>query len=266
MGAGEIGRGREPAVVVSGIGKSYMRGGRTLEVLRDLSLTVEEGEFVCLVGPSGCGKTTVLRGVAGLLPMTHGTIRVRGVEVRRPYPRVGMVFQSPVLMPWRTAIENVMLPTDLLRQSRASVRERASELLQLVGLEDWSAHYPDELSGGMQQRVAIARALMHDPWLLLLDEPFGALDQLTREAMNVEMTRIWRATRKTTMMTTHGIEEAVFLSDRVVVLAARPATVAGIVRVDLARPRDPAVRLSQPFNRLKGEVESLLRTSGGWQV
>ena len=225
------------AIEVADIAKFYpTREGKTV-ALSHLSFSVAPQEFVSVLGPSGCGKTTVLKIVAGLSRATSGQILVNGVPVTGPRRDIGIVFQTPALMRWRTAIQNVMLPVEILHLDQSKFRESAKKLLSLVGLRDFHNRLPSELSGGMQQRVAIARALIHDPAILLLDEPFSALDAMTRNQLNVELLRIWSERKKTSLLITHSIPEAVFLSDRVVVLSKRPAHVMEIVDVSLPRPR-----------------------------
>ncbi|MFG2556116.1 ABC transporter ATP-binding protein [Streptomyces sp. NPDC048581] len=220
------------------------RRSEPTHALTDIALTVRRGEFVSVVGPSGCGKTTLLKILGGIVPGSEGTVRVAGREVTGPLPEVGMVFQAATLLPWRTIVQNVMVPVELQRLDARVYRERAERLLALVGLDGFEDRYPHELSGGMQQRAGICRALVHDPAVLLMDEPFGALDTLTREHMNVELLRIWRESGQTVVLVTHSIPEAVFLSDRVVVLSPRPGRVAEIVDIDLPRPRALSVMTS----------------------
>jgi NitT/TauT family transport system ATP-binding protein len=223
-------------------------------------VAVEAAEFVSLVGPSGCGKSTLLNIVAGLLRPTAGEAYVNGRRVTGTPPEVGMMFQAPVLLDWRTARANVLLPVELAG-GRAAVRAaspRAEELLDLVGLAEFADRYPWELSGGMQQRVAICRMLVADPEVLLLDEPFGALDELTREHMNVEFDRIFSSAPKAALFVTHNIVESVFLSDRVVVMTPRPGRIAGVVDVPFARPRDPELVTEPEFQDLVREVRRLL--------
>jgi NitT/TauT family transport system ATP-binding protein len=217
--------------------KVYRLGTGRLLALDDVSLTVDTGQFVSLVGPSGCGKSTLLNIVGGLTQATSGRVRVHGREVRRPSREIGMMFQSPVLLPWRTNLDNVLLPIEVFGLERGRYVERARELLAAVGLQDFVDRYPWELSGGMQQRVAICRMLLYDPLVLLMDEPFGALDELSREFMNMELLRVWEARRKTVLFVTHSISEAVLLSDVVVVMSPRPGRVAELVPVKLPRPR-----------------------------
>ncbi len=224
-----------------------------LEALGDVTFDVYPGEFVSIVGPSGCGKTTLLKILAGLLAKSAGEIEVdeKRFDITR---EVGFVFQKPLLLHWRKVLDNVLLPVEILRMDRASVRKRAEELLDLVGLKGFENSYPNELSGGMQQRVSIARALIHDPKLLLMDEPFGALDAITRERMNLELLRIWQEAKKTILFVTHGINEAVFLSDRVIVLSSRPSRMVRALDIRLPRPRTLEVRTSPEFGRYTLEI------------
>ncbi len=212
--------------------------GEGIEALREISLEVPEGEFVCILGPSGCGKTTLLRIIAGLEAPTAGEVRVDGVPVTGPTPRLGMIFQDYSLYPWRRVIENVAFGLELAGTGKAERLERAREYLDLVGLSAFADAFPYELSGGMRQRVAVARALATDPAVVLMDEPFGALDAQTRNAMQLELLEIWARTRKTVLFVTHSVDEAVFLADRIVVLSARPGTVREVVEVCDPRPRD----------------------------
>lgn len=224
---------------VRGLQKIYRpRRSEPTHALSDVNFSVRKGEFVAIVGPSGCGKTTLLKILAGLIPRTSGTVKISGVDVDRPKREVGMVFQAPTLLPWRTILENVMVPAEVQKLDKAKHRKRALELLELVGLAGFEDKYPNELSGGMQQRAGICRALVHDPAVLLLDEPFGALDAMTREYMNLELLRIWRESGQTAVLVTHSIPEAVFLSDRVIVMTPRPGRIAEIIDIDLKRPRE----------------------------
>lgn len=217
--------------------------------LQEVNFDVAEGEFVSIVGPSGCGKTTLLKVVAGLLPPTRGEVFIRGREIRGAQRDVGMAFQNPNLLQWRDTIGNVMLPVEILRLDPAEYRQKCLELLKLVGLSGFESKFPWQLSGGMQQRVSLCRALIHDPSLLLMDEPFGALDAMTREEMNLELLRIWSVKRKTILFVTHSVPEAVFLSDRVLVLSKRPGTVIHVERVELPRPRSFDMLASPTFLR-----------------
>jgi NitT/TauT family transport system ATP-binding protein len=243
-----------PTIEVRGLRKTYVSRDGPVVTLDGVSFSVAPQEFVSVLGPSGCGKTTVLKIIAGLVPATDGVVRVDGVRVTGAQRKIGIVFQVPALMRWRTAIDNVMLPAEILRLDAAESRRRAGDLMRLVGLADFTAKYPNELSGGMQQRVAIARALVHDPSILLLDEPFSALDMMTRNQLNIELLRIWSERRKTSLLITHSIPEAVFLSDRVVVLGPRPANVLEIVPVPLPRPRSPEMRVSGEFIKIVDHI------------
>jgi len=226
-----------PVIALRGVTKEYRtRTGNVLAVT-DLTFQVQEREFVALLGSSGCGKSTVLKMIAGLIPPSGGEVLLKDRPVTEPLESVGMVFQSPVLLRWRTVLGNVLFPADALGRGRAGYRDRALELLKLVGLEGFEGKYPYELSGGMAQRVSLSRALLLDPDLMLMDEPFGALDALTREEMNLELLRIWEERRKTILFVTHSISEAVFLADRVLVMSARPGRIVAERTVDLPRPR-----------------------------
>ena len=215
----------------------HSRDGGSVVALHEVSLAVERNEFVSLVGPSGCGKSTMLRLVAGLIAPTRGRVEIDGSPVTEPRRDVGIVFQSPTLLPWADVTDNVLFPLRLMRELGPGSRARARALLELVGLEGFESRYPRELSGGMQQRAAICRALIHDPAILLMDEPFGALDALTREVMSIELLRIWTENPKTIVFVTHSIPEAVLLSDRVIVMSPRPGRIDEVVDVPLERPR-----------------------------
>jgi NitT/TauT family transport system ATP-binding protein len=232
---------------------TYATASGTVEAVRDITVDVSQGEFVALVGPSGCGKSTLLRILAGLRRATAGEVRVAGQTVTRPIPSVGMVFQSPVLLRWRTIRDNVLLPAELSSLDPRRYHARADELLSLVRLDGFGAKLPRELSGGMQQRASLCRALLLDPPLLLMDEPFGALDAMTRDELNLELLRVWgegSTKRKTIVFVTHSIPEAVFLADRVVVMTPRPGRVARIFDVPLPRPRTVATRAQAAFGAL----------------
>ncbi len=237
--------------------------GERIHALAGVSLSIAEGEFVTVVGPSGCGKTTLLRLLAGLDLCSGGEVLLGGARVSGPSRQVGMVFQAPVLLPWRTVLQNVLLPVEVFRLPPAEYRARALALLDAVGLGGFAEKYPFELSGGMQQRVAIVRALLFDPTVLLMDEPFGALDAMTREQMNLDLQQIWMSQRKTVAFITHSVPEAVFLGDRVVVMSARPGRVAKIVDVPLPRPRSLEVLGSEAFGRLTTAVRQMLTHAGG---
>jgi NitT/TauT family transport system ATP-binding protein len=241
------------------LGKLY-RSERAGEVvaLADVSFDIADGEFISLVGPSGCGKSTLLKILAGLLPYSGGSVAIAGRDLRGPTAQVGVVFQAPVLLPWRTIKENVLLPIEFRRLPMTTYKPRALELLAMVGLAGFEDRYPHELSGGMQQRAAIVRALVQDPPILLMDEPFGALDAMTREQMNLEVLRIWNDNRKTVVFVTHSIVESVFLSDRVFVMTPRPGTVAEIIDIDLPRPRELGIINTERFGAYAAHIRKLL--------
>jgi NitT/TauT family transport system ATP-binding protein len=254
-------------IVFDRVGMTYEAADGPVEALRDVSFPVGRGELLAIVGPSGCGKSTLLRILAGLQPRTTGRVTVGGREVTRPVPDVGMVFQAPVLLKWRSILDNVLLPAELAGLDPARYRERALALLELVDLAGFADKRPRELSGGMQQRASLCRALLLDPPLLLMDEPFGALDAMTRDEMNLELLRVWGEQsdgagggRKTILFVTHSIPEAVFLADRVAVATPRPGRIARLVEVDLPRPRTVELRASPEFGRLSLEIyEELTR-------
>ena len=252
-----------PLIAAAAVNQSYVSQDRSIvAALADITLDVAPGEFVTSDGPSGCGKTTLLRIMAGLLRPTSGAVRLLGRPVTGPSRDVGVVFQDPVLLPWRTVLDNVMLPVQVLGLDVTRFRARALELLALVGLSGFERKYPHELSGGMRQRVSLARALVHDPALLLMDEPFGALDAMTREAMNLELQRIWRESGKTVTFITHSISEAVFLGDRVVVMSPRPGRIADVVTVALGRPRDLDLMASDAFGVYTRKIRQALGPRG----
>jgi len=236
------------------------RGG-AYRALSDVDFDVSEGEFVSVVGPSGCGKSTLMKIIAGLIPYSSGVVEINGKRVVGPDRNVGVVFQDPLLLEWRNVIENIMLPIEVLRLPRDAYRARCDALLTMTGLAEFAGHYPRELSGGMQQRVAICRALVFDPGILLMDEPFGALDAMTRDYMNLELLRLWDQSRKTIVLITHSISEAVFLSDRVYVMSASPGTIKDIITIDLPRPRTldmtATPRFGQHVARIRAYFDAL---------
>ena len=256
----------QPIVRLSGVDKVFSRGGQHgTTALEGIDLEIGRGEFVSLIGPSGCGKSTLLRAIGDLTAPTRGQVTVNGktaAQARRDRD-YGIVFQAPVLFEWRSVEDNVKLPLEVIGRPSAERSARAKEMLELVELGDFTRHYPYQLSGGMQQRVAIARALAIEPALLLMDEPFGALDEMTRERMNSEVLRIWERTGTTIVFVTHSIPEAVFLSSRVVVMSARPGRITRVVDVDLPRPRDVETRESRRYFELVTEVREALRAGGG---
>jgi len=256
----------QAVVNLSGVGKTFSRGDQeTTVALEAIDLVIAQGEFVSLIGPSGCGKSTLLRVIGDLIHPTTGQVLVNGkpagrARLDRDY---GMVFQAPVLFEWRTVTGNVELPLEILGRPRAERKARAKEMLELVDLGEFAGHNPSQLSGGMQQRAAIARALAFEPALLLMDEPFGALDEMTRERMNSEVLRIWERTGTTVVFVTHSIPEAVFLSSRVVVMSARPGRITKVIDIDLARPRSEETRESPRYFELVTQVRETLRQRDG---
>jgi NitT/TauT family transport system ATP-binding protein len=248
-------------IEVRGLGKRYRTArGEEIVALRDLTASIPASAFVSVVGPSGCGKSTLLKIVAGIIPKTEGSISLDGQEVAGPNDKIGVAFQSPVLLPWRTVFDNVLLPVDAQRMPRAGYRDKAAELLRLVGLQGFEDKYPFELSGGMQQRASICRALITDPSVLLMDEPFGALDAMTREYMNVWLQGLWLDSRKSVLFITHSIPEAVFLSDLVIVMTARPGTMDELVEVDIPRPRTLQIMTSERFGAYVSRIRARFGT------
>ena len=245
-------------VQIAALRKIYQTRREEIEAIRNVDMAVRQGEFVSILGPSGCGKSTLLMAVGGLLPITAGTIEIDRDAVTGPRRDTGVVFQSPVLMPWRTIEKNVLFPIESLGLRVSDYRHGAASLLEMTGLDGFADNFPSELSGGMQQRVAICRALIHNPTLLLMDEPFSALDAITRDAMNQELLRIWQEFRKTVLFVTHSIREAVFLSDRVFVMSPRPAVISKIVEIDLPRPRALEIEETPEFNVYVAELRKAI--------
>ena len=241
-------------VRIEDLRKIYQTRRGNTEAIRSVHMGVRPGEFVSILGPSGCGKSTLLMVVGGLLPITEGKIVIDEISVTGPRRDTGVVFQSPVLMPWRSILNNVLFPVETLGLSRREYRPRAVQLLEMTGLSDFMQNYPSELSGGMQQRVAICRALIHNPSLLLMDEPFSALDAITRDNLNQELLRIWHEYQKTVLFVTHSIREAVYLSDRVYVMSPRPAVISRIVEIKLPRPRALSIQETPEFNAYVAEL------------
>ena len=252
----------EPVLEGRGIRHRYSGSQGALLALDGVSLAVGQGEFVAIVGPSGCGKSTLLRILGGLLPPSEGEVRLDGGRLTSPRRQVAFVFQAVNLMPWRTVLQNVTLPLEVAGVSRAQAEQRAAGLVRLVGLTGCEGVYPRALSGGMAQRVALARALVAEPEVLLLDEPFGSLDALNREQMNLELLRIWGTRRVTAVMVTHDLQEAVFLADRVLVMSPRPGRIESEVAVDLPRPRTVDVMYTEFFGALSRRVREAVQASG----
>lgn len=245
-------------ITIAGLEKRFKtRSGETVDALVNVNLDIREGEFLSIVGPSGCGKTTLLRILAGLETASTGLVQCDGVQIAGPRPDVGVVFQQATLLPWDTVLANVLLPAHLKGDKSEATRARAEGLLSFMGLKDFAKKYPFELSGGMQQRVSICRALMRDPRILLMDEPFGALDAMTREAMNMELMRVWSEEKKTIVFITHSIPEAVLLGDRVVVMSPRPGRISEIIDVDIGRPRSLQTMATPRFGEVCDHIRSI---------
>ena len=254
--------GRE-MIAVRRLSKRFGTAAAPVIALSDIDFAINEGELVVVVGPSGCGKSTLLRILAGLMPQSAGEAFLGGTPIAGPRRDIGVVFQSPVLFPWRSVLNNALLPVDVQGLGREKMRERAMGLLKLVGLEGFEHRFPWELSGGMQQRVALVRALIHDPALLLMDEPFGALDAMTRESMNQELQRIWMERKKTVLFITHSIGEAVYLADRVLVMTPRPGRIMDELKIDLPRPRGLEVMNTPEFGAYVKRIRVALNATGG---
>ena len=246
------------ALDIAGVTKTFGSGEQTVQALGPLDLAIEAGTFVSIVGPSGCGKTTLLRLIAGLEPPTEGRMRRYGAVLEGPSREVGIVFQDHVLFPWASVLENVLLPADVLGLPKASARERALWLLQLTGLKDFADHKPHMLSGGMKQRAAFCRALLADPQMLLLDEPFGALDALTREELSLELSRLWQDLGRTAVLITHDIDEAILLGDRIIVMSRRPGRIRLDMKIDLPRPRDVTTAKNPTFQEIRQTARNLI--------
>jgi NitT/TauT family transport system ATP-binding protein len=247
-----------PFIRVIDLAKRYDTRHGTIDAIQKVSFDVHEGEFISIVGPSGCGKSTLMKMIGKLLKPSSGTIHFSKLPANASSPDLGMVFQDAVLLPWRTVLENVCLPIEVMKLDRKKFEQRARDLIELVGLKGFEDKYPFELSGGMQQRTSIARALVSDPAMLLMDEPFGALDALTRETMTQELQRIWAESKKTVVFITHSISEAVFLSDRVLVMTARPSRVEEIMEITLPRPRVMSSTTTPEFGAYVAHIRTLL--------
>lgn len=255
--------GRSVTVIeVDRVTKLYVGTSGLVRALHDISFEVHEGEFVSLLGPSGCGKSTLLSIIAGLTPLSAGSVRINGQDVVGPQTSVGLAFQSDVLLEWRNAIDNVLLQMEARGKKNGHSHERARELLRSIGLEGFEEAMPYELSGGMRQRIAICRSLIHDPPILLMDEPFGALDAITRDQMGLDLLRLWNEKRRTAVFVTHSIPEAVFLSDRVIVMTPRPGRVAEILEVSLPRPRTTAMRQSTEYGSDLARIRDIFFSGG----
>ncbi len=250
---------QDELIAVKGLTRRY----GAVTALDHVNLTIAGGELIAIVGPSGCGKSTLLRILAGLMPSTEGEAWLHGSRIEGPRRDIGVVFQTPVLFPWRTVLDNVLLPVDVQRLGRDKMRATAMNLLRMVGLEGFETHLPNQLSGGMQQRAALVRALIHDPSVLLMDEPFGALDAMTREQMNVELQRIWMERQKTVVFVTHSVGEAVFLADRVVVMSPRPGRIVDTLDIDFPRPRPLTVMNTEAFGVHVSRIREKLNATGG---
>jgi NitT/TauT family transport system ATP-binding protein len=248
------------AISANDLSKTYTTRRGPVEAVRKSSFEVKRGEFVALVGPSGCGKSTILKIAAGLIPASEGTVTVSGEPAKAGRHDVGIMFQSPVLLPWRTVLDNVLLPMEIFRLTSAEAKKRAEELLNTVGLGGFGDKYPWELSGGMQQRASLARVLVYEPDILLMDEPFSALDEFTREHLNVELAKIHETYSRSVLYVTHNIQEAVFLADRVVVMKPHPGEILDVVDTKLPRPRSLDVLLEEKTTRLVTEIRRMLYT------
>jgi NitT/TauT family transport system ATP-binding protein len=253
---------QKPYIVINGAGKTYAVDGSPIIALEDINIDIAPGEFISVVGPSGCGKSTLLKCVAGLQDITAGTIAIQDKEVLSPPDNMAIVFQRDVLLDWRTVLDNVLILVEFRGLRRQDYEQRALELLSKYGLDGYADRFPWELSGGMRQRVAICRALIVNPELLLMDEPFGALDAMTRDDLNAELERLWYETRKTIIFITHGIDEAVYLADRVVVMARNPGRIAEIVPIDIPRPRPLSIRQTEEFGKYVKHIRHTFASMG----
>lgn len=251
----------EPFIQLKNVNKIYVTKDDAITACKDVTFNIKQSEFVAIVGPSGCGKTTILKMLAGLIPYTSGEITIGGKKVTGPQTDLGIIFQDAVLLDWRDVINNVLIQTEIRGLSRAKFLPRAKELLLDVGLDDFENKKPYELSGGMRQRVSICRALVHDPPLLLMDEPFGALDALTREQISMDIQHLWMEKRKTALLITHSITEAVLLADRVIVMSPRPGKIVEIIEIDMPRPRNLS-HLPEEFNEYTGRIRQIFQAAG----
>jgi NitT/TauT family transport system ATP-binding protein len=252
-----------PLIAVEEVSRVFTSGAKAVTALERVSFDIETGTFVSIVGPSGCGKSTLLKIISGLLPVSSGKVSVNGASVERPLENVGMVFQAPVLLKWRSVLGNILLPVEFARLDTAAYRGKAEALIKLVGLTGFEEMFPHQLSGGMQQRASLCRALVTDPQLLLMDEPFGALDAMTRDELDLELLRIWEERKKTVLFVTHSIQEAVFLSDQIFVMSARPGRLLEKIPVDLPRPRSLEMMSGGAFGEYTLRIRALLASAGG---
>ena len=249
-------------IKIDNVSKSYITSREDIQALETVNLDIKEGEFVSLVGPSGCGKSTLLMLISGLYPATTGTIQIKDEPVLKPYTNLGIVFQKDMLLEWRSVLDNVLLQVEIRRLNRSDYLDTARSLLENVGLGNFLDRYPRELSGGMRQRVSICRALLHNPSLLLMDEPFGALDAITRDQMNLDLERVWEQSRKTVIFVTHSVPEAIFLSDRILVMSPRPGRIVADIKVDLPRPRTLYIRDLPEFSAYNRQIRTIFREQG----
>jgi NitT/TauT family transport system ATP-binding protein len=256
---GLSGKAREPLVEVKALSKGFSRQGKRVVALENFDLTVQEGEFVAIVGPSGCGKSTFLHMLGGFEPIDGGTMKINGALVKAPGPDRGMLFQEYALYPWRTVVGNILWPLEVQKVPKTEREAIAERFMSMVGLGQFRNHYPNELSGGMKQRVALARLLALDPKVLLMDEPFGALDAQNRELLQEELQQIWNGSRKTVLFVTHDIDEAIYLADRVIVFTARPGRIKADIEVELPRPRDIEIKKTAKYTQYRNHIWDLLR-------
>ncbi len=252
-----------PLISVKEVSRTFTSGAKAVHALESVSCEIQTGSFVSILGPSGCGKSTLLKIISGLIPASSGKILINGVAVSGPVENVGMVFQSPILLKWRSVLANVLLPVEFAKLNTTSHTERARSLIKLVGLEGFEEMLPHQLSGGMQQRVSLCRALVTDPQVLLMDEPFGALDAMTRDELDIELLRIWEERKKTVLFVTHSIQEAVFLSDIVFVMSARPGKLLDELTIELPRPRTMEMMATPKFGAYTLNIRALLAAGGG---
>ncbi len=252
-----------PLISVKEVSRTFTSGAKVVRALESVSCEIQTGSFVSILGPSGCGKSTLLKIISGLIPASSGKIMINGAVVSGPVENVGMVFQSPILLKWRSVLANVLLPVEFAKLNTTSHTKRARSLLKLVGLEGFEEMLPHQLSGGMQQRVSLCRALVTDPQLLLMDEPFGALDAMTRDELDLELLRIWEERKKTVLFVTHSIQEAVFLSDVVFVMSARPGKLLDELTIELPRPRTMEMMATAQFGEYTLSIRALLAARGG---